>query len=51
MPDMSKNDPYGAGGWKRVETEQVEAEAELDLGLPGRREAQQPVIDKSEEIR
>jgi len=52
MPDMSKNDPYGAGGWTKVQTEPVLADSEeVDLGLPGRRETQQPVIDKTEEIR
>ena len=52
MPDMSKADPYGSGGWKRVEAvEAVVEEDEVDLGLPAKREVQQPVIDKSEEIR
>ena len=51
MPDMSRNDPYGGGGWKKIQTEEFVPEAELDLGLPAKREVQQPVIDKSEEIR
>ena len=51
MPDMSKKDPYGGGGWKKIQTQDFEPEPDLNLGLPGKREVQQPVIDKSEEIR
>ena len=50
MPDMSKNDPYGGGGWSQVETS-YSAEPQLDLGLPAKREKMQPVIDKTEERR
>eukprot|EP00092_Neocalanus_flemingeri_P016091 GFUD01017415.1.p1 GENE.GFUD01017415.1~~GFUD01017415.1.p1 ORF type:complete len:352 (+),score=105.88 GFUD01017415.1:52-1107(+) len=46
MPDMNKKDPYGGGGWSRVE--EREEEQPVDLGLPQRREKMQPVIDKAE---
>ena len=52
MPDMSKHDPYGGGGWKKIDAEPTfSAEAQIDLGLPAKREKQQPVIDKKEERR
>ena len=52
MPDMSKHDPYGSGGWKSIEAEPTfSAGPQIDLGLPARREKQQPVIDKKEEKR
>jgi len=52
MPDMSKHDPYGSGGWKKIEAEPTfSAGPQIDLGLPARREKQQPVIDKKEEKR
>jgi len=46
MPDMNKKDPYGGGGWSKV-NERV-TEQQVDLGLPERREKMQPVIDKTE---
>ena len=46
MPDMSKVDPYGGGGWSSVE-ERV-PQQQVDMGLPKRSEKMQPVIDKSE---
>jgi len=49
LPDMSKKDPYGGGGWSKVPERVVEEEAVVDLGLPARSEKQQPVIDKFEE--
>ena len=51
MPDMSKNDPYGGGGWTKVETERssYSAEPQMNLGLPAKRQKQEPVIDKTEE--
>ena len=55
MPDMSKNDPYGGGGWKKVATQEpsssYSSEPQLNLGLPSKREKQQPVIEKTEEKR
>ena len=52
MPDMSKNDPYGGGGWTSVESQSsYAAEPQIDLGLPAKKEKQQPVIDKAEERR
>ena len=52
MPDMSKHDPYGGGGWTKIEAEPTySASPDIDLGLPARREKQQPVIDKKEEKR
>jgi len=50
MPDMSKNDPYGGGGWTKVESS-YSAEPEMNLGLPEKRPKQEPVIDKTEEQR
>jgi len=47
LPDMSKKDLYGGGGWSRVQ-QRVEDQP-VDLGLPSRSEKQQPVIDKFEE--
>ena len=52
MPDMGKHDPYGGGGWKKVQSEDYyQPEPQHDLGLPAKREVQQPVIDKTEEVR
>ena len=52
MPDMGKHDPYGGGGWKKVQSEEYyDDEPQSDLGLPAKREVQQPVIDKTEEVR
>ena len=52
LPDMGKHDPYGGGGWKKIQSEDYyEAEPQTDLGLPAKREVQQPVIDKTEEVR
>ena len=51
MPDMSKHDPYGGGGWKQAEPTTYSAAPDIDLGLPARYEKQQPVIDKKEEKR
>lgn len=48
LPDMSKVDPYGGGGWSRVVEDRV-MDQQVDLGLPERSEKQQPVIDKFEE--
>jgi len=47
LPDMSAHDPYGGGGWSKVEEKFVEPP--VDLGLPQRTERLQPVIDKFEE--
>ena len=52
MPDMSKHDPYGSGGWRQAEAApSIAAEPQLNLGLPAKREKPQPVIDKTEERR
>ena len=55
LPDMSKNDPYGGGGWKKVASQEpsssYSSEPQLNLGLPAKREKQQPVIEKTEEKR
>ena len=40
MPDMSKHDPYGSGGWRKAEpasAPSIAAEPQLNLGLPAKR--------------
>ena len=43
----SKKDPYGGGGWSRVEDRVMDQQ--VDMGLQERNEKQQPVIVKFEE--
>jgi len=50
LPDMSANDPYGGGGWSKVEEKRVQEAAPVNLGLPQKREKVQPVIEKKEEL-